>query len=122
MDIQFPSLKNKTKMSFEEYQKLKRQLLSLRRQYAELVYGSYAKRKYAAIRPAQGEELERQISELELRLAYADVVYPAYEPLTFGEVVEAARDVWARFAEAFTAWYGRLSTRLPVSLKQRQNA
>jgi hypothetical protein len=121
MYVRLPKLKTREKISLEEYQRLKRQLLSLRREYAARVFGSQADRRYVAIHSEQGQELERRISELELRLTYSYIEFPEGEPLTV-RVTEAVQDMWATFSEAFAGWYGQTAIRLSVLLRQRQSA
>ena len=76
-----PLVPHKERISVDEYYRLRHRLLSLRRQYAQAVYGS----DRADMPLDKLKRMERKIESVERRLAYADIDFP-FETLTLHDL------------------------------------
>jgi hypothetical protein len=96
-----PSMRPRRTITVEEYRQLKRRLFAMRCQYAKLLR-TIQEQGETTVRRKQATDLERRISNVELRLAFSDIVFPD-EPLTFGDITQALKRSWVRITSALSA-------------------
>jgi hypothetical protein len=88
--MSLPFLPQKEHISVDEYYRLRHRLLSLRRQYAQVVYGG----DRTNMPLGKIEREERKIEAIERRLAYADIDFP-FETLT---QYDLGTELWERLS------------------------
>jgi hypothetical protein len=97
-------------LTLAEYQHMKRRLLSLRRQQAQLLHAD------DAVSAKRRERIALRIDTLERELAHAELLLPEEEPLTLREVADEvlgmARSTWASGSRAISQFARRTHGKL----------
>jgi len=95
MDVNTPFLPKRSPITVDEYCRLKRKLLSLRRQYAQAVYGAVDGSTATSKNRRRANTLKKQIDALELKLALSDIAFPE-EPSPVRNLVHNLRQTGHR--------------------------
>src|SRR5579883_2386751 len=89
-------INNRRMITVEEYTAMKRKLFTLRCRYAKLL-STLRNGEDTPAHKRQAQQLDKQISELELQLALSDIAFPDEEQLSRRDMLVSSKDTIVNF-------------------------